>query len=339
MRTDELDFSFPQELVATERREPSRVLLSRAGQPRELAGGVQGLLELFAADDVLVINDTRVLSRRVFAESGLEILFIKRRNGRDWEVLCPARRWKKDTLQSLPEGVQLELVQTGLPQIVRADRDLDEAYFLRVGELPLPPYIQEVRGERHMRATDREQYQTHWAKADGSLAAPTASLHFMPEHLAQLRARGVQVLTLTLHVGLGTFLPVQTDDVEAHSMHAELCEIPLQTWQACEVAKNHGHKVWALGSTVTRSLEAAAAGRLERREGALWGENRLYIYPPYEFKMVDVLLTNFHQPRTTLLAMVAAFAGGLGPVRATYQFAIENKFRLFSYGDLSVWMK
>ncbi len=338
----DLDFEYPESSVAIERAPSSRVLLAGQGRDlEEIAGGVPGLLGLVRPGDLLVVNDTRVLPRRVFADSGLEILFLKEDPGGDWDVLCPASRWRNGVRQILPEGVELDLVARGKPQKVRPSRALDERYFASVGDLPLPPYIQGARGERRNRGTDRRDYQTAWAEIPGSLAAPTASLHFSLADLEGFKAAGGRVERLTLHVGLGTFLPIAAETLDEHVMHSEAVEIPARTWAAVAEVKARGGRVWALGTTVTRALEAAAAGRLqplgEDAGGGFFGETDLFIRPGFVFRAVDVLCTNFHQPRSTLLALVAAFAG-LEDVRRAYAWAIARGFRLFSYGDLSVWM-
>jgi S-adenosylmethionine:tRNA ribosyltransferase-isomerase len=262
-----------------------------------------------------------------------------------WEVLCPSSRWKQGVKQILPgtvngEKVTLELVSRGRPQVVCSSVPLSEDYFENQGELPLPPYIQKARGERKNRVDDRADYQTAWAQQGGSLAAPTASLHFSAADIRNLRSRGVKVVEITLHVGLGTFLPVTVPELKDHVMHAEVGDISFESWQAITQTKNSGGRVWAMGTTVCRTLESAAHHRLDQNtvSGGFCGETDLFIQPGFEFKIVDVLLTNFHQPRSTLLALVAAFSD-LENVKNAYQWAIEREFRLFSYGDLTVWIK
>lgn len=342
MKLNDLDFSYPDDLVALNRVDQSRVMFVEHNQePRELLGGVSDLLSLFNSGDVLVINNSAVLKRRLFTSSGLEILFLNSVSELEWEVLCPSSRWKAGTKQSAPDNVELEIVSRGRPQIIKSNKPLDESYFQKFGELPLPPYIQKVRGERHNRSEDQKDYQTAWAEAPGSLAAPTASLHFTRDDLHALKAKGVHVVTITLHVGLGTFLPITATDLKDHVMHAEQVEISAQAWEAIQAAKASGKRIWALGTTVTRSLESAAHGLLPldpRSAGGYFGETRLFIQPGFEFRVVDVLCTNFHQPESTLLALVGAFAG-LEQVKNAYAWAIERKFRLFSYGDLTVWTK
>ena len=229
-------------------------------------------------------------------------------------------------------------MQKGRPQIVEASEALDEKYFDQVAELPLPPYIQKARGERHTVQADESWYQTHWAQKPGSFAAPTASLHFSIEDFAALRKRGVKILELTLHVGLGTFLPVTAEDLDQHDMHAEYVEIPKETWEQIQKAKTEGKKIWSLGTTATRALESAGAGLLNENANGLHGLTRILIQPGFQWKVVDRLLTNFHQPESTLLALVAGFSD-LNTVKSVYQYAISKHFRLFSYGDLSVWIR
>lgn len=341
MNLDDLDFHYPERLVATERVAHSRVMWVDGAGPRELTS-IEELLEQFASGDCLVVNNTKVLKRRVFSESGLEILFIRRSpdDAHEWEVLCPSSRWKEGTEQVLPGGVRLQILARGRPQRVRSGLPLDEAFFEKHGDLPLPPYIQKARGERRNREGDTQQYQTEWAAHPGSLAAPTASLHFSTEQLASLRAKGVHVVEVTLHVGLGTFLPITTENLDEHVMHSEIAEIPAETWAAIQNCRKGGAHVWALGTTVTRTLESAAIGKLQTvmtsQGEAFTGSTDLFIRPGFEFKVVDRLLTNFHQPRSTLLALVGAFVG-LDRVKSAYAWAIEHDFRLFSYGDLTAW--
>lgn len=335
MKLEDLNFEYPEALVATERSAVSRVMVVDGNGPSEWTPFSQ-VFDLFRPGDVLVINDTKVLKRRVFTESGLEILFISPSvDRREWEVLCPASRWKNGSLETLPEGVQLELLRRGRPQSVRASQPLTDEYFEKNGELPLPPYIQKARGERKNRSDDGLQYQTEWGHKAGSLAAPTASLHFSNEHLQQLKNRGVHILKITLHVGLGTFLPVTTDRLEDHLMHGEVAEVSNEVWNEILKAKSEGRRVAAVGTTVARTLESVAHQILNPGEV---GETRLFIRPGFEYRTVDILLTNFHQPKSTLFALVAAFAG-LDRVQSSYAWAIEKKFKLFSYGDLSVWMR
>lgn len=325
MQLTDLDYEYPATAVATEPSRPTRVAWKPFdGPPEELT--TAQLLARIGPDDLLVVNESKVVPARVFTADETEILFLKERNAHEWEVLFPARDFKVGAELALPGGVRATLIQKGLPQIVRVENMLTPQYFEAHGEMALPPYIQEARAERHNRGLDAGWYQTAWARDPGSVAAPTASLHFTAEDLARVP----QVAKITLHVGAGTFLPVRTSDLRQHVMHAERVEVSAATRSAIAECKG---RVWALGTTVARTLES-----LDLLDENGRGETRLFIYPPYEFKVVDVLLTNFHQPRSTLLALVAAFAG-LEDVRATYRWAIERGFHLFSYGDLSAWTR
>lgn len=336
MLKSDLDFQYPEHLVATERRPISRVMLVQNGQPQEVT--TQYILTQIQPGDVLVINETKVIPARIYSESGLEILFIKNLEGRIWEVLCPAKKWPKGESQKLPGGIEIALIEKGRPQVVEASGILDEAYFAKYGDMPLPPYIQQARGERRSRPEDNSSYQTDWADKLGSLAAPTASLHFSEQDLQKIKNRGAQVEKICLHVGLGTFLPIHSENIDEHKMHGESVLIHKSAWNNIQSAKHEGGRIWALGSTVTRALESNALGILNETNDSFEGSTQLFIKPGFEFKVVDVLMTNFHQPESTLVAMVMAFAG-ISQVKKCYQWAIERKYRLFSYGDLSVWMK
>lgn len=334
MKLSDLHFDFPEELIATSPVRPSRVMFVNDGKPQEIS--LQDLLAKFSAGDVLVVNNTQVLKRRVFA-GDVEILFLKQVNATDWEVLFPSKKYKIGEALELPLGVSMTLVQKGRPQVVRLSQEVGEDYFQKVAELPLPPYIQKARNARHTVEADESWYQTAWAKKPGSFAAPTASLHFSEQDLDSLRAKGVHVAEVTLHVGLGTFLPVTAEDLNDHDMHEEYVEVSAETWTTIQQARESGKLVWSLGTTTTRSLESAAGGLLtgSATEG-FRGFTKLLIQPGYEFKIVQRLLTNFHQPESTLLALVSGFSS-LETVKACYQWAIERKFRLFSYGDLTCW--
>lgn len=342
MKRHELLFSYPDELIGIAPQYPPRVLFNTSQLAQEISW--PELLGKFKSGDVLVLNDTKVLKRRVFTEEGLEILFLNRVKALDakessqWEVLFPSKKYQVNQVIPLPLGVQAKLLQKGRPQILELSPAVDETYFEKVGELPLPPYIQRARAERHNLANDKTHYQTAWAEKPGSLAAPTASLHFKSHDLEFLKNQGVEILKITLHVGLGTFLPITVEDLKDHVMHSELVEIEDSVWQKILQAKAKGAKVWSLGTTVTRSLESQALGYFQK-QGERWqGSTDLLIQPGFEFKVIDNLLTNFHQPESTLLALVAAFSD-LEKVKKAYALAIEKRMRLFSYGDLSVWTK
>ena len=344
MKIDELDYSFPESLIALEPVEKTRVMWVNSfpsilpEEPVEI--NKEQLLNKFEPGDLLVINDTQVLKRRVFIPEGIEILFLEPldKNLQRWHVLMPARKIKTEVF-SVTEKITAKIVERGRPQVIEASGELTDQFFESCAELPLPPYIQKARGTRKPLQKDTEWYQTEWAEKPGSLAAPTASFHLTNKDIESLEERGVHVERITLHVGLGTFLPILSDDLEHHQMHSEWVSVSQKTWRQVQKTKQRGRKVWALGTTVTRSLESCAAEILTpNSEGDYIGGTRLFIHPGFEFKVVDALMTNFHQPKTTLLSLVMAFAG-VEEVRSAYRWAVEKQFRLFSYGDLSVWTK
>lgn len=331
MQLTDLDYAYPPELTAVEPSRPSRVAYSEPRQaPVELT--VTGLLDRFATNDLLVVNESKVIPARVFTADDREILFLQSSAPLVWDVLFPARELELGAELRLPGDVTARLTRKGLPQQLTLAQPLAHEYFFTYGEPALPPYIQEARGERHTRTQDRDWYQTAWARQPGSVAAPTASLHFSAEDLARV----ANVARLTLHVGAGTFLPIRTQDLNQHQMHSECVEVPNATVEALSRTRERGGRVWALGTTVTRALESL--DQLTVTPQGRVGSTALFIRPPYEFKNVDVLLTNFHQPRSTLLALVSTFAGR-ERVREVYAWAIERRFKLFSYGDLSAWTR
>lgn len=337
MKLSDLKFDYPEELIATEPRRPSRVMWVENNQSTEIT--VSELLARIPVGDVLVINNTRVLKRRLFSENETEILFLdqiftENNSGQSnqWKVLFPSKKLKVGKIVDLPRGFKMKLLEKGRPQVVEVTPPITENDFAEMAELPLPPYIQKAREARHNVVADESWYQTAWAAKPGSMAAPTASLHFSQYDIQQLKARGVQVIELTLHVGLGTFLPVIVEDLNEHKMHSEKYEISKENWQQITDAKSNAKKIWTLGTTTTRVVESIA------RTGELFGETDILLQVGSEFKIVDRLLTNFHQPESTLLALVAGYSD-LQTVKKCYAWAIEKRFRLFSYGDLSVWIK
>lgn len=328
MKLADLDYSFPENLIALEPSRPTRVMWVDRNDPIEI--NIPQLIEKIPSGDVLVINDTKVLKRRIFTKDGLEILFLDHDHNGCWSVLFPAKKFQVGEKIQMPNGSVLTLLEKGLPQKVKVHPDFVENDFERYGELPLPPYIQKARQERHNILKDKDWYQTAWASNPGSFAAPTASLHFSEADLQILKNKGVDVVKITLHVGLGTFLPVKTEDLNDHQMHGEIYQVSSQVWQKIIQTQKNNKGIWALGTTVTRTLETIA------RTGELTGESRLLLQEGSEFKIVNRLLTNFHQPQSTLLALVAGFVG-LEKTKHCYRWAIKREFRLFSYGDLSVW--
>ena len=330
MKLSDLKYDYPDELVATEPSRPTRVMWVESGKnPAEIS--LQELIQRIPAGDVVVLNDTKVLKRRVFAES-LEILFLDQKDDFTWTVLFPSKKYSVGDVIDLHNGFQMTLVEKGLPQTVRLNKSLTERDFEQMAELPLPPYIQKARQARHTVQADESWYQTAWAKNAGSFAAPTASLHFTDSDIQKLIDKGVHVLKITLHVGLGTFLPVKVENLDDHKMHSEVYTVAESVWSEVLSAQQSGRGIWALGTTVTRTLETVA------RTGQLSGASDLLLQVGSDFKVVNRLMTNFHQPESTLLALVAGFSS-LAQVQKCYRWAIEKKFKLFSYGDFSVWIK
>ena len=336
MKKSDLDFNYPNDLTAIQKRKAPRVMFVKGKTPEEI--NLADLILKMKPPDLLIINNTKVIPARIHSLEGLEILFIEKLNHRRWKVLCPAKKWPKNQVLKIPGIFQIRLVQKKRTQIIEVNEDLDEKYFLKYGDLPIPPYIQQARGERKSRSEDQQMYQSAWAEKTGSLAAPTASLHFSMEDLKKIKARKVLVKNLCLHVGCGTFLPIHRKNPEDHKMHSEWVEIPKETWRSVKNCKESGGRIWALGSTVTRALESMNQNMFKEKENCFLGSTDLFIRPGFNFGIVDLLMTNFHTPQSTLLAMVMAFAG-IENVKKNYRWAIERKFQLFSYGDLTVWEK
>ncbi len=336
MFTSLLDYSYPESLVATKPQSPSRIMLSGA-TPTEITK--IELFNLFKPRDVLVINETKVIPKKVTAlttkNKPIEVLFLNEVEEGIWTVLLPLSRLQKDEVLALPSEVELVVIEGGIPQKAKLNKKIDLSYFLNHGRMPLPPYIEKARKLEPIETHDMTWYQTDWAKTAGSAAAPTASFHFSNDDLETLKNKGVLVEKVCLHVGLGTFLPVQSDDLTKHKMHSEYAEVSKESWNNITNCKG---RVWALGTTVCRTLESIPANKLQLQGGSYRGETDIFIYPGFSYKVVTGLLTNFHQPKSTLLALVAAFSD-LDTVKSNYAWAIENRFRLFSYGDLSVWLK
>lgn len=343
MKVDEFDYELPDELVAqvpAPQRDTSRLLVLERDTATVTHRRFVDLPELLGPGDLLVVNDTRVRGARLWGRKPtggqVELLVVEPVSDCDadsWRALVrPAARLRPGTTVTVNERLDIELMRRdGEAWIVRlraAGGDPD-AELERCGTMPLPPYIRRHPGDSRD-ALDRERYQTVFARCPGAIAAPTAGLHFTPEILAALGGRGVEQVGLTLHVGIGTFQPVRVDDIEQHRMHAEQLEIPDATAAAVEACRDRGGRVIAVGTTVVRALEAAA-----REPGTVrtWrGPCDLFIYPGFRFQVVDAMITNFHLPRSTLLMLVAAFAG-LEPVLAAYREAVQERYRFFSYGD------
>jgi len=346
MRVDEFDFDLPNESIAlhpAEPRDSARMLVVRPGEPLEDAH-VTDLLRVLRAGDVLVVNDTRVLpaeltGTRIRGENRASVSFNlhKRVDAHTWRAFArPAKRLHVlDRLELGDNGsITATVAGKGETGEVTLEFDLggaalDEAIKAH-GAMPLPPYIE---AKRHTEERDKTDYQTVYAARDGAVAAPTAGLHFTESLLQKLADLGVGMERLTLHVGAGTFLPVKVEDTQDHVMHAEWGEIPAAVVERILGARARGGRVVAVGTTSLRLLETAA-----RATGTLQpfvGDTDIFITPGYRFNAVDMLMTNFHLPRSTLFMLVSAFAG-LDTMRAAYAHAIRDGYRFYSYGDSSL---
>ncbi len=338
MLLDDFDYCLPPDLIAqkpSDRRDAARLMTldRRSGAIGESVFSSIG--GLFRAGDLLALNDTRVIPARLTGvkESGGRVeVFLVRRSPQ------PAEIWHCLIRSSKPPrpGVRIFLAEGVTAQVIgRGEGDTWEvsfspaegfaAWLERVGSMPLPPYIRRPADEE-----DRERYQTVFSRVKGAVAAPTAGLHMTSELLDEIRSRGVETVSLTLHVGLGTFMPVRVEDLRDHRMHREYYHIPEQTARAVGRARQEGGRVIALGTTTCRALEQAAADDGGLRSGE--GEADIFIRPGYVFKVVDALITNFHLPKSTLLMLVSAFAGKEFLFRA-YAEAVRREFRFYSYGD------
>jgi len=336
MRLSDFDYELPPELIAQHpagRRDASRVLtLDReSGALDELT--MAGIASRFRPGDLLILNDTRVIPARLKGqkESGgaVEIFLVRRMAGEPelWNCLIKASKSPKPGCRVLlPGGVTATVLdrEGGEWQVCFRGSEDFMGWLEQAGSMPLPPYI-----KRAPEGEDLERYQTVFAREKGAVAAPTAGLHFTREILDEIRARGVEIAPLTLHVGLGTFMPVRVEELSGHTMHREFYRIPESTAEAIRRARGAGGRVVALGTTSLRALEhAAASGELEHGER----EADIFILPGYRFRVVDALITNFHLPKSTLFMLVCAFAGKERMSNA-YREAVERRFRFFSYGD------
>ena len=337
MNTADFDFHLPEELIAQtplEKRDSSRLLIVDRETGQFSDQHFDNIIDQLEPGDALVMNNTRVLPARLYGtkpETGghVELLLLKNTQGDFWEVLAkPAKRLKVGTRVSFGDGrltatVTEELEHGG--RIVRFDY---QGIFLEVleslGEMPLPPYI-------HEKLEDRERYQTVYAKENGSAAAPTAGLHFTEELLDKIAAKGVKLVYLTLHVGLGTFRPVSVDNLEEHEMHSEFYSLSEEAAETLRQVKANGHRIVAVGTTSIRTLETIGS-KFDGQIQADSGWTNIFIKPGYQWKIVDAFSTNFHLPKSTLVMLVSAFAGRQLTLQA-YEHAIAERYRFFSFGD------
>jgi len=333
MKTDDFDYELPEELIAQtplEKRDSSKLLVVDRKTNNIEHKYFNNIIDYLEKDDILVINDTKVIPARLFGvktdtNAVIEILMLKEKNNNYWECLVkPAKRIKVGTIVDFGNGkLKAECTEIG-EEGIRVFKFIYEGILYEIldelGTMPLPPYI-------HEKLQDKNRYQTVYAKNDGSAAAPTAGLHFTPELLKQIKEKGVIIVPVTLHVGLGTFRPVNVEDVTKHKMHSEFYTMTKET---AEILNDHKKRIIAVGTTSTRTLETIMSLHGSFKECSGWTD--IFIYPGYKFKAIDALITNFHLPKSTLMMLVSAFATKELIFKA-YNEAIINKYRFFSFGD------
>ncbi len=324
MLTRDFDYELPEERIAQEpapRGESRLLVLDAEGRQRHRQ--VRDLPTLLRPGDLLVLNDTRVIPARLYGHRGegkMEILLVEKLEDREWEALVrPGRRARPGTVIVF-EGLSAEVIDKREDRYRLRFSEPVEPHLDRLGHIPLPPYI-----HRPDEASDRDRYQTVFARTPGAIAAPTAGLHFSEKLLEEIAAAGIGIARVTLHVGIGTFKPVSAERVEDHQMDRERYEVGEETAEAIRRTRESGGRIVAVGTTVVRTLESSAG-----MAGS--GATELFITPGFRFRVVDVLLTNFHLPRSTLLMLVSALAGR-ERVLAAYEEAIREGYRFYSYGD------
>lgn len=336
MDVKDFDYALPKELIAQdplEDRSASRLMVLGKKNGEVSHRHFTDILDYLNPGDCLVLNNTKVIPARLYGlkkdtNAGIEILLLKRLENDIWETLVkPGKKAKKGTELLFGDGLLtaevIDVVEEGNRLIQFHYEGIFEEILDALGQMPLPPYItHELK--------DKNRYQTVYAKYDGSAAAPTAGLHFTEELLKQVKQRGVEIAEVTLHVGLGTFRPVKVENVLEHHMHSEFYRISEAAAETINRAKENGHRIISVGTTSTRTLESAADENGRLREMSGWTD--IFIYPGYQFKVIDGLITNFHLPQSTLVMLVSAFAGRESVLNA-YQMAVKEQYRFFSFGD------
>ncbi|MCR5522263.1 MAG: tRNA preQ1(34) S-adenosylmethionine ribosyltransferase-isomerase QueA [Clostridia bacterium] len=336
MKRSDFFYDLPEELIAqtpVEPRDSSRLLVMDRDTGEIEHRIFRDVTEYFEPGDCLILNDTKVLPARLYAQredtgATVEFLLLNQKSADTWEVLAgPGKKAKEGHRFLLGNGLMKAEVTEVLDDGNRLVRfEFDGNFFNiidKIGEMPLPHYIRQ-------RLEDKERYQTVYAKENGSAAAPTAGLHFTPELLERIRAKGVRIGYVTLHVGLGTFRPVKAENIENHHMHSEHYCLPVETAVIINETKANGGRVFAVGTTCIRTLESVAKSEGEIRAAEGWTD--IFIYPGFEFRCADCLITNFHLPESTLIMLVSAFCGYENTMNA-YKIAVDNRYRFFSFGD------
>ena len=335
MKVDIFDYELPQELIAqtpAEKRDSSRLLMLNKSTGEIEHGHFTDIKSKLRPGDCLVLNNTRVIPARLIGQRSnggeAELLLLRRIDTYSWETMVrPGKKLRtgKEIVfgDGKLKGTITEELENG-NRVVRFEFDgIFEEVLNELGEMPLPPYITE-------KLADKERYQTVYSKYEGSAAAPTAGLHFTNELLGEIAQEGVKIVYLTLHVGIGTFRPVKADNVEEHSMHSEVYNIPEEAAKIINETKQAGGRIIAVGTTSTRTLESASDESGVLHSGS--GSTNIFIYPGYKFKMTDALITNFHLPKSTLIMLVSALAGYENTMNA-YKVAVRERYRFFSFGD------
>jgi len=333
LKTTDFDYHLPESSIAqtpAEPRDSSRLLVLHR-DTNELEHHIfRDVTDYLNVGDLLVLNQTRVIPARIFArkETGgrVELLLLRRRDTLTWEALVGGNGLRVGRIVNVEEdGPSAEILEMleGSERLIKFSEPI-EPYFSKVGNVPLPPYI-------HEKLDDPERYQTVYAKEPGSAAAPTAGLHFTPRLLEELQVKGVRIAYVTLHVGLDTFAPVTEDDPEEHKIHTEWCEVTQETADLINDTKARGKRVIAVGTTSVRTLETVANQSAKKVEPYV-GPTSLFILPGYQFKVVDVMITNFHLPKSSLIMLVSAFAGQ-ERILETYKTAVDEGYRFYSFGD------
>ena len=335
MRTEDFDFNLPEELIAQtplKNRDESRLLVLNKNTGDMEHKHFSDIIDYLNKDDVLVLNDTKVMPARLYGvkeetNAVIEILMLKEMESDIWECLVkPAKRVKIGTIINFGDRLKakcIEIKEDGIRLFKLIYEGILYEILDELGEMPLPPYI-------HEKLADKDRYQTVYAKNIGSAAAPTAGLHFTKELLAKIKEKGIKIVYVTLHVGLGTFRPVNVEDVTKHKMHSEFYTMDSNTAKVLNESKRNNNKIISVGTTSTRTLETIINLYGEFRECSGWTD--IFIYPGYKFKAIDCLITNFHLPKSTLVMLVSALAGKENIMKA-YNEAIKENYRFFSFGD------
>jgi S-adenosylmethionine:tRNA ribosyltransferase-isomerase len=334
VRTADFDYDLPEEFIAqrpAEPRDSSRLLVFKRDDDQVEHRIFHQLIDYLDVNDVLVLNETRVIPARLKAQKipgggHAEVLLLQRLRDRTWEVMVGGSGLKPGRKLQILDGPQAQILEDlgGVKRVVVFSEAISPLLD-QLGEMPLPPYI-------HTPLEENSEYQTTFARHPGSAAAPTAGLHFTPNTIKVIEEKGVRIAKVTLHVGLDTFVPVREEDPFQHPIHSEWCQVPQDVVQAILAARESGGKVIAAGTTTVRALETAARTTPEQDISPFEGPTSLYILPGFDFRVVDVMLTNFHLPRSTLLMMVSAFAGR-EKILQLYKMATMEGYRFYSFGD------